>query len=822
MPQASQLRCRLADTDEAWRDKLGGQTPQGRRIQVKFLQEGTSEAAADILFTGIIEEFSTGPGYVEIYAVSDELSWLDERIPDVITPENFPEYAKVEQAFLPVWLGHVVGKAVSLGFANAAPAEPAAGALVDAADAADALTAEILAAVFTSPGSLFGVLAAQQEWIEKIESKYAQALPLILNEFNLQYDAGVIELADAVYARDKLQDLLDAVDARATEYAAGNSQRAAVISNFRGGVTSFYGDTWETLLAELDAKIATLEGSPPAEAFAPQGAVPLPYIGGNRWGAAMHPLWRELCLYRKEPDEAVFTGVPIEEYAVTAEVRSFAEYPDRTFTCTFIDFLVAQPDGTEIRLDSDGAYSRDAFGSMPAAGYAADGFNGPLRNPVDGFLILKELILPKSATAANSNIDALIALRNKMETGGATMPPLFCDGVVNESMTGRELMGRFHATFQTDFYHDKKGRETLKRIDDTDDGRPEITEHVIVRNTWGERSPNPTVNRYRANYGRDYATDNWFDIALADNLSDQEARQKVQDATVDFWFARDAQTALAATQDRLRYTALGSYRQRAEVPLPQVSAFLELAKLVGWTHYRGMQISGYHNREAKIIGYSIDLDGFKVAIDSIVRVALPFGERQLAEANFDAGAPMTVEESHQNEVFPISVEENPVPDTVANNTTRVRIVDGEPEYPMVPGDTLYYSLDITGGSGVSPMAKEHYRFPEPDPLKTLTAVTMKVRLRKTISPAHVPQAAYASLYEGTNLNDVDNGTASFGFGAMVSADFATYESSPVSAATWNSYTDPVLAFRLFDSSGEIGSPYPTFDISEVKIVYHYA
>jgi hypothetical protein len=54
--------------------------------------------------------------------------------------------------------------------------------------------------------------------------------------------------------------------------------------------------------------------------------------------------------------------------------------------------------------------------------------------------------------------------------------------------------------------------------------------------------------------------------------------------------------------------------------LPDNIGYLELATLAGLTHYDGLQVGGYVNKELKILGIVIDLDKLKVTVTSILRV----------------------------------------------------------------------------------------------------------------------------------------------------------------------------------------------------------
>lgn len=825
MPQAARMKIRVDFTDAEWRRTIGAQTLEGRRVRVKFMQAGTSEAAADKLFSGLIDEYNTGPGYLEIGATSDMMAWLDEKQPEVINQANFPEFPNVKQQHFPLVLGHLVGRAVSIGYAAGPPAGPPSGALVAAADAADVLRGQI-AAITWSTGP-FAVFFIAQEFAA-FKSKYNQGLGLIVNEFNSEYASGDLEFADAAYARGKLQDLLDATAAKLAEFAAINSGRAGIAAQFTSEVTSFYGADWSTLMATIDARIDSVAPSPPAEAFAPQGALQLPHIGfaagiGDRWGASTAGLWNVLAIYRKQPGESIFTPVDPGEFDVTVQAREFYEYPDQEFSfCTFIDFLVEQPEGTEIRMDADGAYYRGAFGAMPAVGYApGEGLTdpGPLRNPVDGMLLMREWVFPKAGTAASFDITALAALRVKFRDGGATMPALLCDAAVAESLTPRELLGRFHSSFQTDFFETKAGLLTMVRIDDTDEGRPVLTQSTIVRNSFHERSPE-TLNRFRAQYAYDYATGTWTALALADNLQDQIDRGKVKEQTYGLWFVRDAITATAAVYDRLRSTALRSLMQRMEVPLTAVSSFLDLARLIGITHRHGLSVSGYTNREVKVTGVSINLDGFRATIDSIVRAPLNFGS--LRASGFTCGAFAGAAAQLTNRFRPTAYTMDTAPGGGVRGTfsNQANVLDQD-------ADSYMQEL-LNGTRATSTYAISHFHDFEP----FSTAGLVSVDIFAVMEYLHHGNSGAQELVVRIDLFDGINNVPPAGPVAALtgpgtphgpySADQAKAAYSVnISAAAWNGLASPTVRAFMWNSSFQDFSPDVEMRIFDIYVRPNY-
>ncbi len=108
MPQTSDLRVRLADTDRKWRDLFKTQTPLHRPIRIKFVRVDETESFYAPFITASISNFTFGPGYVEIEARDESWDWLDEEIDPIINRTNYPDLAgETNEAFFPICFGHV-------------------------------------------------------------------------------------------------------------------------------------------------------------------------------------------------------------------------------------------------------------------------------------------------------------------------------------------------------------------------------------------------------------------------------------------------------------------------------------------------------------------------------------------------------------------------------------------------------------------------------------------------------------------------------------------------------------------------------------------
>lgn len=374
----------------------------------------------------------------------------------------------------------------------------------------------------------------------------------------------------------------------------------------------------------------------------PQGVIQLPHMGwlsdtGDRYALAAHPVWDVVALYRKAIDSS---GVPERwavidpgEYNVVVEptlIYGLTLHP------TFIDFIVEQPQGTEIRADVDGYDFRGEFGSLPTLTGAMIG--GPLRNPIDFLISMAYFVLAKAGLETAWNLPALDALWHKFEALG-----IKCDGVITKTLTAREWLAQFLASFNLDLYINRHGLLTPNFTDESDPDRPVFSEgRLILKQTFKEKLPQPAINQVQFRYQYNSALDNWGTWGLADNVDDQRILGKavldssgepetdstgeliretrVEKEVFDMFYVRDPATAEYIVSKRLAFLSLGSFRQEWQMPAPPVKDQVELAKLVSLTHGQGLELGGYVNREVKLIGLTLDLDKLVYTCRGILRV----------------------------------------------------------------------------------------------------------------------------------------------------------------------------------------------------------
>ena len=495
IPEISDAKIRLIDTDRKWHDLLAHQTPRRRFMELKIIEQGASESATLPCFTGEITDFDFGPGYAEVTLRDRTYAWIDEEIPNTVTRSIFPELANSDEGFLPIVFGQ---------------------------------------------------------------------------------------------------------------------KRSNPLN--------------------------------------PQGVIALPHISysvahGDRWGAAIHTVWNVVGIYRKQPGEGIFTPVDPGEYNVDVEPIVIEGV---SYDATFIDFILQQPDGTEIRADIDGIDFRPAFGTLPALTHSD--LTGPLRNPIDFFIVLTQVFLRRPGPASNFDTVGIVALHSKFATGpiidsssSTGFDPYYCDHAITESIVARAELARFCTSFQVDLLQTRDALTTLNFTDESDSSQPLFTEgRFIKRDSFFEKIASPTLNQIRYRFDQNVASGEWGSTEVYNNTADQLTvgdierdssgdpvldsagdpirTPRIESDVFDLYCVADPLTAADVTARRASFMALGSYRQTWTMPTPEVLDDVELAALAFITTHWGLETGGYVAREIKIIGISIDLDGQEMTVRSILRV----------------------------------------------------------------------------------------------------------------------------------------------------------------------------------------------------------
>lgn len=109
-PHVSDARIRVGDKDRKWRDILADTetTTRRRLVDIRAVLEGTSEAAAYVVYTGEIQDAERHEEQVEFSLRDHMFSWLDEEVPAMVNATLYPGLdPKNDGQFLPIIQGLV-------------------------------------------------------------------------------------------------------------------------------------------------------------------------------------------------------------------------------------------------------------------------------------------------------------------------------------------------------------------------------------------------------------------------------------------------------------------------------------------------------------------------------------------------------------------------------------------------------------------------------------------------------------------------------------------------------------------------------------------
>lgn len=547
-----------------------------------------------------------------------------------------------------------------------------------------------------------------------------------------------------------------------------------------------------------------------------QGVIPIHLIDTqkNRYCVARHAV-ESVVVYRKLPGEEVFSivdgppnanvvSVSAEEYIVVEERITVENIP---ITFTWIDFLIAQPEGTEVRIDCHGINFRGNFGNLPVVSG-----QGALQNPVDARINLIHYATLKDPVAARYDITTWDTVHAQCAALGYT-----CDGAFTESITWRAAFSQLGASDGIDLFCNKQAELSLALTTSSDPTRPVFTDHThILKETAFEGLAAPSYNRIRYKFAKNYATGQWGKEDLYNNDTDLAAIGEVQETPLEMLFVRNAAVAAAVAQDRARWYDLDCFPFECEMPAPEVFADLELAKLIGITHFEGLTTStqGWTNEEFKLMSLRFDLGSCKVHAKMKKHVGATAGVAVDSSGQIvtNGGRPATAEEWE---------------DPTQVNPARSRIIDGNLaiDADAALGASLTYAeCQITSTNGVTPNYAQLHLYDFPEPSGAVNSVTLHIVCefltngntighavdcwvlngRTTAFPAPPPPEFVTSFPIPSTTSDFPKAEYTVTFTA---AEFQTFFSSlganvHVRFTQWSSLLNlysPDVLFRVYDA-----------------------
>jgi len=324
-------------------------------------------------------------------------------------------------------------------------------------------------------------------------------------------------------------------------------------------------------------------------------------VSRKRFALARHPMEELTTVYRRLSGEDVFSVVA-SGFSVVEEDQTIDGV---VYTFSFLDFVSAQADGTEIRFDGKGV--KFLGGSLAT------------RNPATCIHRYLNLFADQGDSKLNL-IDFATA-----ETE-ADSRALFCDGAIVSKIRHREAVARLASSFNIDFFQDKNAKISISITPETDAGRPVFDDLLrLLSESVSQSLPDPVFNRLKYSFNRLFADGEFRTTLTHENEPDQSQLGKVLERNLELWFVRDAATAQSVTQDVASYLALDSYQIQFGLPAPLTVDQLELAALAGVTHYGGIDgsASGYSNEEFKILGIGFDPNTLRYTVKGIRRNPSP-------------------------------------------------------------------------------------------------------------------------------------------------------------------------------------------------------
>ncbi len=321
-----------------------------------------------------------------------------------------------------------------------------------------------------------------------------------------------------------------------------------------------------------------------------------------------------------------------DTFVLLDEMISIAEGQERPAEYTIkTDYYLDHGHGsgddcTLIAFDED---QGDAEIRANVAGICDDDENLLYTNFADYFLGLFEYL-----AWLENRIDA-INLKSFDDTRIACAH-LACAGALTEPITYGEIISRLQRSSNIDVFADKNDRIAIHYT--TEDDEPVLTLDDTVlfyKGSIQQQMADPTYNRIPYRYALNHAENKWIEDVY-DNETDQEVLGEVtEEEPLQMYFVRDAETAENVVTDRASWLDLSCFRFEAEIPLIPVLESLELAQIVGITHFGGLKEAGYSAEQFKILELAMNVDNLSYRIKGIRRRTCPAPD--VLEVDVDGG-----------------------------------------------------------------------------------------------------------------------------------------------------------------------------------------
>lgn len=347
-----------------------------------------------------------------------------------------------------------------------------------------------------------------------------------------------------------------------------------------------------------------------AEGKTEQGAVQIFCVDTtlNRYALARHTVWQVLNVWRKRPDETDFTIVPVTDWTKTQIPTTLYGVP---YSLTYLDFTSDQGKA-EIRVDVEGWEYRGPLGPLPEQ-------TGLLRNHIDCFInLLFDQILTEGIPLV-LDFQSFIDVRETCETLGLLM-----DYAITSPISFEVACTHILQSANIDWFPDQRNRIKLALTAIIPTDRPVFTDTLhLERESEIIYIASPSKNRFRYKYDYIPAERKYARESVYDNVADQEELGEIEEEILEYPALSDPDVALAVVLERSSWMDLSSHRMQVRIGAPPVMDKVEIAEIVGISHYGGLQDGGWVNEPFKIIGRRLNLDNLEYELTLIKRVQPP-------------------------------------------------------------------------------------------------------------------------------------------------------------------------------------------------------
>lgn len=356
-------------------------------------------------------------------------------------------------------------------------------------------------------------------------------------------------------------------------------------------------------------------GNVTSEGRGDQGAVELILVDPatnryavNRMGS------KEVTVYKKEPGEEVFTIVSTG-YTMTLEVQQLS---GEGYFCTFVDFDSAWPDGTVIRADVQGSSERLAWGLFEPI------LDTLIENPIDCLINLLAMIRQVETTFVEYDYQSFKDVRDTCTALDYRAALAIVDQWTNEAALTAIL-----SSFNIDMFPSQQDKIKVALTASIPADRDVFTDTLhLEQQSEIIQLAAPTKNQFRYKYAHLPAEGRYALEEIYNNEADQETLSSpyhdgIEVEEVELRAIADPDVALNVILERSSWMDQSSHRMRVRIGAPPNLSKIDLAKIIGITHYGGLQEGGWVNEPFKIIRVALDLANLEYTLDLIKRVAPP-------------------------------------------------------------------------------------------------------------------------------------------------------------------------------------------------------